>query len=144
MIWVVGQSALIIACVVSWLFPPWIKGDAAAIVGVVLLAVGGVLIVTARIAMGRSFTVQPRPRADGKLVTSGPFRIVRNPTYIGFLLCLAGGSLLHSWTGLGLTAALAVLWAAKIRVEERYLRAQFPEYEEYTKRVRYRLVPFVY
>ncbi len=144
MTWVVAQTALMVSIVVSWFFPPWITGDVARIVAIVLLAAGGVLIVTTRLAMGRSFTVLPKPRAGGELVTAGPFRLVRHPTYLGFLLCLAGGSLLHSWTGLALTSALAVLWAGKARVEERYLAVQFPEYAEYANRVRYRLVPFVY
>jgi len=133
-----------LAIVVSWFFPPWITGDVARIVAIVLLAAGGVLIVTTRVAMGRSFTVLPKPRPGGELVTSGPFRLVRHPIYLGVLLCLAGGSLLHSWSGIALTGALAILWAGKARVEERYLQKRFPEYDSYRSRVRYRLVPFVY
>jgi protein-S-isoprenylcysteine O-methyltransferase Ste14 len=143
-IWVVTQTALMVSIVVSWFFPPWITGDVARIVAIVMLAAGGVLIVTTRLAMGRSFTVLPKPRAEGELVTGGPFRVVRHPTYLGFLLCLAGGSLLHSWTGLALTGALAILWAGKARVEERYLEKRFPEYDAYRSRVRYRIVPLVY
>ena len=144
MIWVAAQTALMSAIVVSWFFPPWINGTAADIVGGVLVAAGAVLVLTARVAMGRSFTVHPRPRAGGALVTSGPFRIVRNPMYLGALLLFAGASLFHSWTGLALTGALAVLWAAKVRAEERYLAEQFPEYSDYSRRVRFRLLPFVY
>ncbi len=144
MIWVVSQTALMVSIVVSWFFPPWITGDVARIIAIVLLAAGGVLIVIARLAMGRSFTVLPKPPAGGELVTSGPFRLVRHPTYLGFLLCLAGGSLLHSWTGLALTGALALLWAGKARVEERHLEERFSGYDDYRRQVRYRLVPFVY
>jgi protein-S-isoprenylcysteine O-methyltransferase Ste14 len=133
-----------VALIVSWFFPPYIKGVAPQIIGYVLLAAGVLLLVSARRAMGPSFTVMPKPRAGGELITTGPFQFVRNPIYLAVLLCLAGGSLLHSWTGLALTGVLAVVWAAKARVEERYLAAQFPEYTEYAARVRYRLVPFVY
>ena len=144
MSWVVAQTALIAAIVVSWFFPPWVHGAAAPIVGAVLAAVGAVTLFAARVALGRSFTVLPRPRADGALVTRGPFRVVRHPVYLGALLCLAGGSLFRSWTGLALTGALAVLWAGKARVEVRYLDARFQEYEAYRRRVRYRLLPLVY
>jgi protein-S-isoprenylcysteine O-methyltransferase Ste14 len=144
LIWVAAQTALMSAIVVSWFFPPWVNGTVAEVVGGVLIAAGAVLVVTARIAMGRSFTVHPHPRAGGELITTGPFLVIRNPMYLGALLLFAGASLFHSWTGLALTGALAVLWAAKARAEERYLTEQFPEYAEYTARVRYRLVPFVY
>jgi protein-S-isoprenylcysteine O-methyltransferase Ste14 len=143
-IWVAAQTALMSAIVVSWFFPPWVKGVIPEIVGGVLVAVGAVLLVAARLSLGRSFTVLPQPRAEGSLVTRGPFRIVRHPIYLGALLLLGGASLFHSWTGLALTGALAVLWAGKARVEERFLTDQFAEYADYRRRVRYRLVPFVY
>jgi protein-S-isoprenylcysteine O-methyltransferase Ste14 len=142
--WVGAQTALIVGIIASWFFPPWVRGTVFEIVGGVLIAVGAVLFVTARLAMGRSFTIQPRPPSGGSLITNGPFRIVRHPIYLGVTLCLAGASLFHSWTGLALTGGLAILWAAKARVEERYLSARFPEYGAYRHRVRYRLVPFVY
>jgi len=142
--WVVAQTLLMGGVVASWFFPPWVRGVAPQVVGGALLATGVVILVTARAAMGASFTVRPQPRAGGALVTSGPFRIVRHPTYLGAFFCLAGGSLFRSWTGLGLTGALALLWAGKARVEERYLTSRFPEYADYRRRVRHRLVPFLY
>jgi protein-S-isoprenylcysteine O-methyltransferase Ste14 len=142
MTWVAAQTLLMAAIAGSWFFPPWARGTE--IAGGILAALGAVLLASARLAMGSSFTVQPEPRAGGELVTRGPFRIVRHPTYLGALLCLAGGSLFRSWTGLGLTGALALLWAGKLRIEERYLSARFPGYAEYRRRVRCRLVPFVY
>jgi protein-S-isoprenylcysteine O-methyltransferase Ste14 len=39
---------------------------------------------------------------------------------------------------------LALVWVGKLRVEERRLRARFPEYEPYAARVRYRLLPGVF
>jgi protein-S-isoprenylcysteine O-methyltransferase Ste14 len=143
--WVAAQTALMAAIVVSWFFPPQVDGGVAVwAVAATLVAVGAVTFVWARIAMGSSFTIRPQPRAGGELVTGGPFRLVRHPIYLGVLLALVGGSLFHSWTGLGLTAVLAVLWAGKARVEERNLSVRFPEYAAYRARVRYRIVPFLY
>jgi protein-S-isoprenylcysteine O-methyltransferase Ste14 len=143
-IWVVAQTALMAAIVASWFFPPWVHGVATQIVGGALVGAGVVLLAAARVAMGRSFTVLPEPRPGGELVTRGPFRLVRHPVYLGALLCFAGGSLFRGWVGLGLTGILALLWGAKARAEERNLGRRFPEYAGYRRRVRYRLVPFVY
>ena len=44
----------------------------------------------------------------------------------------------------GLLYGLGVLWAFKARVEERYLRDRYPEYDAYARRVRFRLVPWLY
>jgi protein-S-isoprenylcysteine O-methyltransferase Ste14 len=143
-IWVVTQITLMAAIAVSWLFEPRPPGLALHVVGWVLIVIGFALTVATRIALGRSFTILPEPRAQSELVTTGPFRVVRNPMYLGVLLLFGGASLNRSWIGVGLIVALAVLWAGKARVEERYLAARFPEYAGYRRRVRYRLVPFVY
>jgi protein-S-isoprenylcysteine O-methyltransferase Ste14 len=143
-IWVVTQMTLMAAIAVSWLFEPRPHGLALHVIGWVLIVIGFALTVATRVALGRSFTILPKPRAQSELVTTGPFRIVRNPMYLGVLLLFGGASLNRNWIGVGLTVALAVLWVGKARVEERYLAEQFPGYAEYAARVRYRLLPFVY
>jgi protein-S-isoprenylcysteine O-methyltransferase Ste14 len=143
-IWVAAQTALMVSIAVSWLFQPRPHGLAVQAVGWALIASGFVLVISTRIALGRSFTVFPEPRAGAELVTGGPFRLVRNPMYLGVLLLFAGASLNRSWIGLGLTGVLAVLWAGKVRAEERHLEERFAGYVDYRLRVRWRLIPFVY
>jgi protein-S-isoprenylcysteine O-methyltransferase Ste14 len=143
-IWVVTQITLMAAIALSWLFQPRPHGLAPHAVGWLLIGVGLALAVSTRLALGKSFTILPEPRERSELVTTGPFRLVRNPMYLGLILVFAGASLNRSWIGLGLTGLLTVLWAGKARVEERYLEARFPGYAEYRRRVRYRLVPFLY
>jgi protein-S-isoprenylcysteine O-methyltransferase Ste14 len=143
--WMVAQAVLMVAIVVSWsAWPPVPQGMVVEVLGWVFIAIGVVVAAAARIEMGSSFTPSPTPKARGALVTGGPFRLVRNPFYLGLLLCFAGGSLERSWVGFGLTVLLGILWAAKVRVEEEQLASRFPAYAEYKERVRYRLIPFVY
>jgi len=110
-----------------------------------LLAFAGLLVVVgAARALGRGLTPFPRPHDAAELAETGPYAIVRHPIYSGGILFFAGISLALSPWALGTTVALAVFWALKARVEERFLGQRFPEYEAYCARTRYRLVPFLY
>ena len=142
--WVVAQFALMAVIAVGIFTGPRLHALAFHVTGASLVAIGVIVVAWARLELGRSFTVLPRPREGGELVTRGPFRVVRHPVYLGAMLLFVGLSLLYSWPSLILSGALALLWAAKARVEERYLAERFPEYEEYRRRVRRRLVPFLY
>lgn len=97
----------------------------------------------AGVGLGRTFTASPIPKADGELVTTGAYGLVRHPIYSGLLvlgvgLVVIGASALHliAWVAL-----LSVLMT-KARLEERMLDGQYPDYVEYAARVG-RLVPGV-
>jgi len=79
------------------------------------------------------------------LIDSGPYARIRHPFYLGFLLFFLGLALwLESYAG-GLALLLILLpFVARIRVEEKTLQKTLPGYAEYTQRVRFRLVPFVW
>jgi protein-S-isoprenylcysteine O-methyltransferase Ste14 len=126
--------------------PSW-PGPAArplAVLGAALV-VGGVLLgLAAGRALGAGLTPFPRPSRSGSLVERGPYRRVRHPIYTAGILVFAGVSAIFSPVALVATLALAVTWALKSAVEERFLSDHYPAYVEYRRRVRYRLVPYVY
>jgi protein-S-isoprenylcysteine O-methyltransferase Ste14 len=145
--WVALQFALIAAILAVGLLAPgwpdaarwWLKGA-----GVLLVFAGAFLIVLAGRALGSGLTPFPMPAEEGRLVDVGPYAVVRHPVYTGGILFAAGISFaLSPWALVG-TAVLAVVWALKARVEERFLAARYPAYAEYCTRTRYRLVPYVY
>ncbi|HEV2014595.1 MAG TPA: isoprenylcysteine carboxylmethyltransferase family protein [Candidatus Dormibacteraeota bacterium] len=90
--------------------------------------------------LGNRFSIVPEARG---LVTSGPYRLVRHPIYLGEI---AAGFGLVLPTLFSLHAAVfAVFLAAQLlrtRFEERILRATYPQYEAYARHTR-RLVPFI-
>jgi protein-S-isoprenylcysteine O-methyltransferase Ste14 len=79
------------------------------------------------------------------VVSTGPYRYVRHPMYAAFVALTAGSALfLGSWLGLLGCAPLAVLVAVRAVLEERTLRRELAGYDDYARRVRYRLIPFVW
>ncbi|HEU0336639.1 MAG TPA: isoprenylcysteine carboxylmethyltransferase family protein [Gaiellaceae bacterium] len=145
--WVWLQFPLMAAVLAAGFVPPdWPAAvepafDAA---GTVLALAGGAAGLWAARALGRSLTPYPRPGERGELVERGPYRLVRHPVYAAGLVFFAGYSLWARPLALVLTAVLAVVWALKAAVEERFLRSRYPSYAAYAARVPNRLVPGVY
>ncbi len=113
----------------------------ALLVGDLLLAGGLVFSLYSLATLRSSFSLVPEAR---RLVTTGPYRWVRHPLYLG-----------ESMSGLGLilpglsplsAGVFAVYFAAQLtrmQLEERVLREEFPDYPAWARRTR-RLIPFIY
>jgi protein-S-isoprenylcysteine O-methyltransferase Ste14 len=83
--------------------------------------------------------------ADQKVISTGPYAIVRHPMYAGALLMLFGTALaLSSWWGLVPFAVMTLTIAARLLDEERFLAKNLPGYADYGQGVRYRLIPYVW
>jgi protein-S-isoprenylcysteine O-methyltransferase Ste14 len=79
------------------------------------------------------------------VITTGPYAIVRHPLYFGALFYVAATSLiLGSWWGLATVPLVALGFGVRIGVEEKALREGLQGYEDYARRVRWRLVPYVW
>jgi protein-S-isoprenylcysteine O-methyltransferase Ste14 len=82
---------------------------------------------------------------DQRVISTGPYAIVRHPMYAGGFLYLLGTPLaLGSYWGLLAAAAMMPLLIWRLLDEERFLAANLPGYREYIKKVRYRLVPLLW
>jgi len=114
-----------------------------AIVGSVLFILGSVLIHWAML-VNRHFEGSVRIQKDRghRVITTGPYRIVRHPGYIGAILWgISTPLIIGSVYGLIPGAVAVILLIIRTSLEDKLLCNELNGYVEYTKRVRYRLLP---
>lgn len=111
------------------------------LIGTNLSLIGLILAVLSLARLGRSFSIMPEAR---RLVTSGPYAIVRHPLYAAELLA-AFGVLLQklSVVSVAIYAVHVAMMIQRMSYEEAVLTEQFPDYQNYRRRVA-RLIPFIY
>jgi protein-S-isoprenylcysteine O-methyltransferase Ste14 len=118
-----------------------------------LKVAGGALLVLSAFLLFRSFhdntflspLVRIQTERKQRVITTGVYGFVRHPMYLGAVLMFAGAPLLiGSGVGLVVAAALTLLLGFRIVGEERALAGELEGYAEYRRRVRYRLLPFVW
>jgi protein-S-isoprenylcysteine O-methyltransferase Ste14 len=80
-----------------------------------------------------------------QVVTTGPYRYVRHPMYVGtvfFGLCMP--LFLGSWWAFIPCGLIVVIFIVRTALEDRTLQEELPGYAEYAQRVRYRLLPGIW
>jgi protein-S-isoprenylcysteine O-methyltransferase Ste14 len=83
--------------------------------------------------------------AEQRVISTGPYALVRHPMYLGALVLLLGVPLaLGSWWGLLTMIPMTFVLVVRILFEERFLGKNLPGYSEYRNLVRYRLVPLIW
>ncbi|KAJ3879230.1 hypothetical protein F5051DRAFT_326382 [Lentinula edodes] len=138
-------------------------------IGTGLIIAGGALRWSCYRALGKMFTYEVAVQKEHKLVTSGPYGIVRHPSYTGILLIIAGlfiwqggpnsfmrqSGMLASWTGkafaagcalwLGTLGASFFMMISRAHTEDVLLVNEFSDqWKEWATRVPYLLFPYIY
>ena len=115
-------------------------------IGVGALASGSLLRRHCFRMLGSSFTGAVIVRSDQRVVERGAYRFVRHPSYTAGMVLFAGiGIALGNWISLAvLVAAVAIVYAYRVRIEERALATTIGEpYLHYMTRTK-RFVPFLF
>jgi protein-S-isoprenylcysteine O-methyltransferase Ste14 len=122
-------------------FPPIVQGG-----GVLLMLAGNTLVFWC-MASNRFFSAVVRIQTDRghRVVSGGPYGWIRHPGYLGALMVTASFPLildsLWTWIPVGAIFAVTLLRTA---LEDRTLRRELPDYEDYAAKVRSRLLPGIW
>ena len=114
--------------------------------GLGLMALGWVLRWWSIVILGPFFTIDVAVADDHRVVDSGPYRVIRHPSYTGILAGAAGSALCVGNYASALVILLSVVVAlvSRMRVEEQVLSARLGDsYRQYMSRTK-RLIPGLY
>jgi protein-S-isoprenylcysteine O-methyltransferase Ste14 len=83
--------------------------------------------------------------ADQRVISTGPYALVRHPMYAAALVMLLGIPVaLGSWWGVLVVVGLVPALVWRLIAEERFMAMNLPDYVEYQNTVRYRLIPLIW
>jgi protein-S-isoprenylcysteine O-methyltransferase Ste14 len=143
-VWAALLFAFPLAFVKAWAFPQrWQLPLFVA--GTLLIVLGSLLRRYCFRTLGEYFTGDVKAKADQPVITSGPYRWVRHPSYTaGIMMFIGIGLALGSWFSFGLLAiATIATYAYRVKVEERVLLETIGEpYASYMKQ-RKRFIPYI-
>lgn len=116
------------------------------VAGIVLMVLGIAFRAWSVIVLGRNFTVYVQVRDEQPVVETGPYRLLRHPSYTGLLVvCLGIGLALGNWLALVVVVVVpTIAILLRIRVEERALLAGIGEPYRRFAETRKRLIPWVW
>ena len=122
-------------------FPLWVK------------IIGGLVLIPSAVLFLRSYMDNPylsglvriQEERNQRVITTGVYALVRHPMYLGAACLFAGAPLLMgSLAGIGSGVLLIVLLALRSIGEEKMLTDELDGYDEYKKKVKYRIIPFIW
>ena len=145
------QSFAVPCFVVAILLPAidhrlaWSAAPPAAVVAGDVLVALGFLITFLVFRENRFATAVIAVDAAQQVVSTGPYRLVRHPMYLGALIMLLGvAPALGSWWGLLAVVPFTAALAWRLLDEERILATRISGYADYQRKVKHRLIPFVW
>ena len=149
-VWIIIAVTAIgqITSVIEWAYfsPTHKRNNIWIVAGAILLIAGTAFRLYAIHILGKLFTSTVQIKKEHQIVTAGPYKFLRHPSYTGAYAAMLGSAIfLHSISGILIFGAgMFFVYHLRIKAEERSLIAQFKkEYLEYCKHT-YRMIPFIW
>ncbi len=140
----IGYVALLVVSALDHRFG-WSRPSAYLTIAADLLILLGLYIVLLVYRENSFSSATIEVAADQRVISTGPYAVVRHPMYAGGILYLLATPLaLGSWWGLLAAVGLAPFLVWRLFDEERLLKEKLPGYVDYCSRTRWRLIPGVF
>ncbi|HEX4104487.1 MAG TPA: isoprenylcysteine carboxylmethyltransferase family protein [Candidatus Paceibacterota bacterium] len=114
------------------------------IVGIIFVVLGISLAIWARVHLGKNWGMPMSLKESPELVTSGPYRTIRNPIYTGVIFAVLGSALVTGFQWFIIFLVVLVYFIYSTKQEEKIMEREFGEkYLEYKKHTK-ALIPFIW
>jgi protein-S-isoprenylcysteine O-methyltransferase Ste14 len=137
----------IVSAVLLWGYgDPYFNNMPWTVAGLILIGLGLFYRIWSISTLGRQFTATVRFEQKHQLIETGPYKLVRHPSYLGAFVTIIGYPVfLHTPLGIGIAAvAMFIAYYFRIRAEEAALIRHFGDtYSQYQQRT-YRIIPFIW
>ncbi len=142
--WTALLIAYPLAFVKAWSFPQNLRTPLF-VAGVLTILFGSLLRRYCFRTLGEYFTGDVKARADQPVISSGPYRLVRHPSYsAGMMMFIGIGLALGSWLSLAiLTIATVATYSYRVMIEERALVDTIGEPYRFYMKTRKRFIPYI-
>ena len=126
--------------------PPGMKINFDYVAGIIIYFLSAVLTVKAMLE--NTFlesTARLQPERNQKVIQTGPYSVVRHPTYSAILMwCVAVICIFPSKEAFILSLAVTTVIVIRTKLEDEMLKKGLAGYKKYSEKVKYRLIPFVW
>jgi protein-S-isoprenylcysteine O-methyltransferase Ste14 len=144
----IASSVSVFSSVVEWAYftKDQSNVDSITIIGLILLVIGICFRVWSINVLGKNFTATVKITEEHELIKTGPYKIIRHPSYLGAFIAIIGCPVFlnDTYTIFISCIAMVIAYYFRITVEEKTLSNHFGKYYEDYKKNTYRLVPLIW
>jgi len=144
----IASSVSVFSSVIEWAYFTPAKSEMNYVTGIgfTLLITGICFRVWSINVLGKNFTATVKITREHELIKTGPYKVIRHPSYLGALIAIIGCPIFlnNTYTTFIACIAMMIAYYFRINVEEKTLSGHFGEFYEAYKKNTYRLLPLIW
>lgn len=144
----IASSISVFSSVVEWAYltPDKSQINSVTVIGFIFLLIGICFRVWSINVLGKNFTATVKITREHELIKTGPYKLIRHPSYLGAFVAIIGCPVFlnNTYTIFISCIAMIIAYYFRINVEEKTLSNHFGKYYEDYKKDTYRLLPLIW
>jgi len=144
----IASSISVFSSVIEWAYftPDKSQINSVTVIGFIFLLIGICFRVWSINVLGKNFTATVKITREHELIKTGPYKLIRHPSYLGAFVAIIGCPVFlnNTYTIFISCIAMTIAYYFRINVEEKTLSNHFGKYYEDYKKGTYRLLPLIW